>query len=88
MASLDDMLSPSPKDAPNDGDDSDDAGSDAEDAVRVFFTAGTSGDFKKAAEALRDAIDLCGALPDEEPEPEDEGGSHHLGLLLMPKGSK
>jgi len=88
MASLDDMLSPSPKGDPDDGDSSDDVGADAEDAVRDFFTAGTAGDFKKAALALRDAVDLCGAMPDdEEPESGEEGGSHHLGLLLMPKGS-
>lgn len=96
MSSLKDMLSPEPKDSeePMDGaDDQDDAGA-AEDAVKAFWEACSSGDFKAAAESLRDAVDLCGSMPDEHDEAgdmDDEGsGGHggHAALLLMPGGKK
>jgi hypothetical protein len=101
MASLKDMLSPEPKDSeePMDGADDQDDASAAEDAVKAFWEACSSGDFKAAAESLRDAVDLCGSMPDEHDEAGDmddgslEGtaiGGHggHAALLLMPGGKK
>ena len=96
MASLKDMLSPEPKDSeePMDGADDQDDASAAEDAVKAFWEACSSGDFKAAAESLRDAVDLCGSMPDEHDEAgdmDDEGsGGHggHAALLLMPGGKK
>jgi hypothetical protein len=95
MASLKDMLSPEPKDSeePMDGADDQDDASAAEDAVKAFWEACSSGDFKAAAESLRDAVDLCGSMPDEHEagDMDDEGsGGHggHAALLLMPGGKK
>ena len=73
---------------PDDDEGGDDYGG-AEDAVKMFFEAGKSGDYKGAASALRDAITLCESAKDDEesePEPSDHGVGH--ALLLMPGGGK
>ena len=84
--SLADMLSKAA--SPDEGDAADDGGADLESAVKAFFTAGKSGDYKTAASHLRDAMTLCDhdePEGDEPPEDDEPSGGHHA-LLLMPRG--
>lgn len=50
------------------GSPEDEGGDDVELAIKAFFKAGSSGSYKKAAKAFREAVRLC----DHEDEDDDE----------------